>query len=291
MGIFSRRKKAEAGQPLPPPDLTTAVASSLASVSAPASEPGRPSSVVRARRTGYASVDIVGESFHTKAISKVVKGKAGEHWKTATLVRDPKNRYDANAVRVDIGGRTVGHIAREEAVAYHSLLAAAERVGCTVEVDCRVWFSTDYGEPRASVRLDMVEPQFAWPVNPVANTDSVGIWPEGRRLKVSPGPEHSAATSRLLTSAYEAGGCCAYVELAAPAEGTKLVARFDGADLGSLSPAASKKMRPVVEAANRGGRTVLALVEAKGNSLAVDIKLLVAPPEDLSEDEIRVLTG
>lgn len=295
MGIFSRRKNRPPEQVLSPPvapAATTPPVSVEPSPAPPQSATHRQvHNVVHARRAGFPSVDVVGESFNIKSIAKAVQGQPGEHWMRATLVREPNNKYDTNAVRVDVGGRPGGHISREDATAFHTLLAAADRAGCTVEVDCRVWFDTGYGEQRASIRLDMVDPAFAWPVNPMAASEQVGIWPEGRRLKISPSSENLDGVQQMLAAAYEPGACSAYVQLSIPDEGSKLTALFNGAVLGHLSPAASKQMRPVVEAAGQNGRRVFAIVEAKGNSLAVDIKLLVAPAEDLTEPEIRALTG
>ena len=244
-----------------------------------------------ARSLGYPSVEVVGESYNLKSIAKAIRGKPGEHFVRATLVREPKNKHDSNAVRVDIDGRPGGHIPKEEAPHYHGLLAAAERAGCSVEANCRVWYDTEYGD-RASISLDMVEPAFAWPVNPMVQSAQVSVWPEGRRLKVSPDTDHSEGVRQILAVAYEPGACAAYLRITIPEDGSsKLVADFNGVPVGLLSPAASKQIRAVVEAANRTGRHVYALSEIKGNSLAAEIKILIAPAEELTEEQIRALTG
>jgi hypothetical protein len=43
------------------------------------------------------------------------------------LVRDPQNRYDRNAVRVEIHGRAVGHLSREDASDIQKWLKKLER--------------------------------------------------------------------------------------------------------------------------------------------------------------------
>jgi hypothetical protein len=236
-------------------------------------------------------VDIVGESFNIKSIRKIVRKKPGEHYMRATLVREPKNKHDSNAVRVDIAGRTVGHIPKEEAPSYHALLEAAQQAGVSVEAECRVWYDNEYDE-RGSVRLDMIDPAFAWPVNPVGASAAVGVWPEGRKLKISSGPEHSEGLEQLLSSAYEPGGCSAYVRLGLPEDGgNKMITYFNGEPIGLLSPAATTKMRPAIELADANDQEIYALIEVKGNRLAADIKILMTPTAELSEDEIRNLTG
>ncbi|SRR6266568_181651 len=55
-------------------------------------------------------VKVVGESFYQEALERVGGGRCSQGPRfrliTATLVREPHNRYDANAVRVDAGGLT-----------------------------------------------------------------------------------------------------------------------------------------------------------------------------------------
>jgi hypothetical protein len=41
---------------------------------------------------------------------------------TAELVREPRNRYDRNAVRVDVAGEVVGYLPRTDAPTYHQLV-------------------------------------------------------------------------------------------------------------------------------------------------------------------------
>lgn len=51
-----------------------------------------------------------------------------------TLVREPQNRYDPNAIRVDASGGTIGYVAANEAVTLHRLMDAG-RVGAAVVKD------------------------------------------------------------------------------------------------------------------------------------------------------------
>ena len=44
---------------------------------------------------------------------------------TATLIPEDDNEYDANAVRVEIGGRLVGYLSREQAQEYRSAVGTA----------------------------------------------------------------------------------------------------------------------------------------------------------------------
>lgn len=64
-------------------------------------------------------VNVVGESNYQPAIREACGWKPGTdtHFECfAELVPEPTNRYDPNAVRVDIDGACVGYLSREDAV-------------------------------------------------------------------------------------------------------------------------------------------------------------------------------
>ena len=65
--------------------------------------------------------EVVGESNYQPAI----KAAADAHGRAqlAQLVREPRNKYDRNAVAVRLGGQTVGYLPRDEAPDYHAVLA------------------------------------------------------------------------------------------------------------------------------------------------------------------------
>ena len=73
---------------------------------------------------GFFDVEVVGESNYQRAIAKA-RGRAapGETALTqTTLVLENNNPYDKQAVRVDIGGQTVGYLVRANARAYRNEL-------------------------------------------------------------------------------------------------------------------------------------------------------------------------
>lgn len=64
------------------------------------------------------SIDVVGESKFQDNL-RALKGSYEHDLKvTAILVREPSNTNDANAVRVEIGGKQVGYLTREMAAQY-----------------------------------------------------------------------------------------------------------------------------------------------------------------------------
>jgi hypothetical protein len=70
---------------------------------------------------GEETLEVVGESFHQDALWKLVGGRTTKLVNCpirATLVPEPDNPNDRNAVMVQIGGRCVGHLSRGDASAY-----------------------------------------------------------------------------------------------------------------------------------------------------------------------------
>ena len=68
---------------------------------------------------------VVGESHYQDALEAICgpRCEEGEDREvTATLICDDANSFDANAVRVDIDGRTVGHLSRDSAALYRAHL-------------------------------------------------------------------------------------------------------------------------------------------------------------------------
>lgn len=99
---------------------------------------------------------IVGESHYRAAIARQAGGRRASGTNVtvyAALVREPQNRYDENAVAVQIGGERCGYLTRAAAKSYGpavELLAGRGQVGfCRAEIrggwrfDDGTW--ADYG--------------------------------------------------------------------------------------------------------------------------------------------------
>ena len=65
--------------------------------------------------------EVVGESHYQPALKAAADtyGRA----QLAQLVREPRNKYDRNAVAVRLAGQTVGYLPRDEALDYHAVLS------------------------------------------------------------------------------------------------------------------------------------------------------------------------
>lgn len=95
---------------------------------------GRPSTTVKL--TGGRVVHAVGEMQYQKALERICGGRCEDGWQmpvTAHLLREPKNKYDANAVRVMVGEALVGYLSRDDAKRY---APALDKLGKRMLVAC-----------------------------------------------------------------------------------------------------------------------------------------------------------
>jgi hypothetical protein len=77
---------------------------------------------------GDFAVEVVGESMYQPALAAAAGGQAGGALGipcTAMLVPEPTNPADANAISVQIGGRTVGYLSRPNARSFRARLESA----------------------------------------------------------------------------------------------------------------------------------------------------------------------
>jgi hypothetical protein len=86
-------------------------------------------------------VEIVGESFHQPHIRQVAKRERGGEFEI-TLIAEPQNKFDPNAVVVMAHGAPVGHLSREMAIAWQPQVLAAASEGFRTVGTARVFGGT-----------------------------------------------------------------------------------------------------------------------------------------------------
>ena len=89
--------------------------------------------VLRWSGDGDFPAGVVGESHYQKDLKRLAGGERRKQT-TARLICESNNEYDPKAVRVEIDGKTVGHLSREDARAHRKKLAALSQAGAIVEV-------------------------------------------------------------------------------------------------------------------------------------------------------------
>ena len=86
-------------------------------------------------------MNVAGESHYQEALREIVgPGAAGEVAMDteALLVPEPSNPHDPNAVMVQIAGKLVGYLPRDEAVAYGETLRQLTERGRTGACEARI---------------------------------------------------------------------------------------------------------------------------------------------------------
>ncbi len=244
--------------------------------------------------SGNYSLGLAGESHYFDAISKAVQRRTGEHSAIAEIIREPDNKFDANAVRAEINGRTVGYIPRELAPSFHQLLSYGKSIEKRIFVPCRVWIS-DEEESYGSVSLDIDDPSSALPpANATDMPDSAIVWPMGNTIQVAEESKNIDNVKKIFEKLRDAHGNSILLELVidtAKPEKPEVHVLFSGLKVGELSPASGKKFLPAVEQATAKGRRLFVKGEATGNSLAAEIRIFAKSPELLIESEIQQLFG
>ncbi len=178
---IGKRAQAEAGS------VRSSPAPSPASLGADARRAPAPGVPTRLSSDGRLAV--VGESHYQPALRAVVGTRDVQGFEkamttTAALIAEPDNKYDRNAVRVDIDGRPVGHLAREDAVRYQPPLLDLQRSGrygwCPASICC--------GEDRIyGVWLQVSAPDRFLPVN---SSDGLHMLQADRQVTVTREENH-----------------------------------------------------------------------------------------------------
>lgn len=86
-------------------------------------------------------LEVHGESHHQEALALVANLAGGDVLRravVAVLVPDPRNEYDRNAVRVEVFGRLVGYVPRDEAPPVSRMLLALQKEGIGVAGEAQI---------------------------------------------------------------------------------------------------------------------------------------------------------
>jgi len=239
------------------------------------------------------SVEVVGEAYHRRALAALYKPRGRrsgeEFWTSAVLVAEVDNAHDPNAVRVDIEGHTVGHLAREDAMRYRPYLVRLVLEGQASVVKARVWATDADGTWRGRVALQLGEPATVIPANAHPGEPTAEL-PEGRTIQVTGEDEHLDVLGPLVVSGQTTALWCTLhaTTIKGPRSEKRVVeVRVDGHTVGTLTPTTSAGLLTVIDRAEILGRIVLAHGLLSGNSLTASMTLSAPRTENLTEEWIR----
>lgn len=224
--------------------------------------------------------EVVGESRHQDALERVSGGRT---WRgpasplvTAELRPEPGNPVDPDAVRVDVGGLTVGYLPRGDGTRFRPVLRDLAATGRTATVRARVtggWDRGPDGLGRFGIELD-VHPDLllSGPADP--------FLPGGRTVAVVGEEEHQAALSDLLGGEGEVE-VVASLEDGASGRG-ELVVRVGGEPVGELGPGAAERYRPLVRQVAAAGLPATCRARVARGAREVEVHLALPRVEDLA---------
>jgi len=141
-------------------DLLFGKRTSSKSVSGVAAKKPSPAKSADEGSAAWCDLPIVGESNYQDALSRICGGytRDGHQLHTrASLVPDPSNPYDANAIRVAIDGQTVGYLKREHAARYTKRLLDEGRSGEVLDVRAYIsggWRTNQHDSGHFGVQLE-----------------------------------------------------------------------------------------------------------------------------------------
>ena len=208
-------------------------------------------------------IAVVGESHYQKALRRAVGGNHSDAGLPveASLVREPTNKYDRNAVRVDVDGETVGYIARDEAPLMQERLALLERQGRRPVCQARV-FGGGPGKPSYGVVL-----QAGYALNGFSNRMPTGaqVVLEASSMTTVTGEELHQPTLELyaprdrdaLSYVFATLGLCDITKGKYKGQRT-IEVRVDEQRVGQLTFAMAQRYRLTVEAGLTAGHLVVA---------------------------------
>lgn len=252
-------------------------------------------------RQSWTNFDVVGEQYRLDEIRALFPATLGpsdrEIVGTASLVRDPTNPHDPNAVKVVMNGRHLGFLPKDAARSYSPVIAALNAAGFTAVTSCRIYgYETrDYqGVDRrgrdiwamvfeAQARIALDEPHLLVPVN-LPPSQAYRMIPRGNSLQVKEEEKHLDVLAPLVG---QHGEAWVYARLAAitvasgRSERELVELRINDEPIGVLTPAMSQHYLPIVRHLESNGEQAVAQVLLKGNDLKVEAVLYAAKAHEL----------
>jgi len=251
---------------------------------------------------GWANVDVVGESFHTKAIRAMfgpgkLPADGVELMTQVYLVHNSANPKDRNAIEVHGAHGLLGYLSREDAARYAPVLDGLQQRGLIATTAARVWGRDDQDwQTRkqvfiGSVRVDLPEPHMMLAHNgPPAEPHQ--MLPSGSAIRVSTVDNYTEATGSYLCTA---GECWVYATMhevvdQGPRTAKHLAEiRVDGRVVGRLTPKMSSDMLPAVQFLSARGFVTGVRAIVKGNQLKSEVILHASRAGDLPQEWVDAL--
>lgn len=255
-------------------------------------------------RNSWANQEVAGEEYHEAGwrslLPRTLPQNGLELHERAVLLREPRNRFDRNAVSVEIGGRQVGYLPAEDAGRYRQILDHLASHGWSVRTAARLWASphiqydfseddvrrVDSGRVHCTINVALPEPHLLIPMNSPPQL-AHSMLPMGSSVMVK-GADTPAPVFESVLNAY--GEAWVHVTLDELQEQLPrsvrdvIQVRINDESVGQLTPAMSKNFLPIVRTLADQGRLCAARAMIRGNRLKVDVRLFATQASELREE-------
>ena len=196
--------------------------------------------------------EVVGEAAHVDALEAVAGGRtwAGPRHRlvSAALESEPANPHDPDAVRVRVGGETVGYLPRDDAPRFRALvteLAARHHAAIARARLTGGWDRGPRGRGALGIELD-VDPDLV-PLRP-----GTPFLPDEIAVDVVGEDGHQGPLELLVEHAPGRIHVATLTETVA-GQGPRISVEIDGVVVGALGRSATERYLPVVRAVTAGG--------------------------------------
>jgi hypothetical protein len=245
-------------------------------------------------RTGYSSVDLVGEFAYDRSTRQLIRALgAKEHEEaffTATIVPEPDNPHSEHgrALSVRWNNQVIGYFPESEAAGYQQLRRITAS-GFTATTRARLWyFVGDDRKNRVYLSLNIRVPDTLIPLN-APPTEGWTLLPDGATVQVTKEADHLDV---LLDHVPPDGVGQLLVTLHEVTAGTRTTwqgveVRLDGERIGELTKATSAKFLAAVQHFDALGLTTVARATIKGSALSAEVTLQAAKAHELTDADLE----
>lgn len=233
--------------------------------------------------------EVAGEYYRQDNVSRLFKGirisgpDGAELELPATLVPDPSNPFDRNAVAVYVNDLHVGYMERGDAATYHRPVADMASRGLAATVRSRQWARGRGGDVHARVTLSLPEPDGFMAANELP--ESAVILPAGNTIQVTRENEHMDVLTPWLNPLGRevslAATLHAIIDIRARSAVEAVEVQVGGNAVGILTPTQTANLLPLVKFFNDRHLVPVACATLKGNTIKADLTLHVAKAQDV----------
>jgi len=238
-------------------------------------------------RNSWCNQEVAREYYYSKGwrpfFPRKLPAAGVELTEQASLIREPNNKHDRNAVRVEVRGQHVGHLPAEDAARYRAILDYLAGRGFVARTHTRLWAGPDIeyqydrrgelrevdtGKVNCRITLALPAPHLLIPLNSPPAAHHVML-PMGGSVMVKTDGVPMTVFEPVLTADGE-GWVHATLHLLheqlARSVRELVEVRINGVHAGVVTPAMSKKFLPVVRALADQGRLCATPAIVRGKS-------------------------